>query len=224
MSKRKAASSANGNGKGKGSESKKNKKETTKPDNDKFQPLTLSIMRSKIQDLSKKIPTIPDGGLKPDEHESVKKFATEIQAITEELSLLLGCVSTATYKWGSDRSGAGKQSVELLMEELQTSLSQIGSACNTAKISDVACPYMDLRLHKTIITKNENGQEVRENMFKSVEVDPHGQQLSREILCRNVNNLCLGIQTGFHKICICIDDYIKASKKDSESSRGGYSY
>ena len=83
---------------------------------DSFEPLTLEGIRDKIRDLSERVPAVPEDtfGLNDVLQESViREWAATLQAVLEEFNLLVCCVSTATYKWGTDRSGAADQNLSL---------------------------------------------------------------------------------------------------------------
>eukprot|EP00558_Chaetoceros_sp_UNC1202_P003085 CAMPEP_0197238274 /NCGR_PEP_ID=MMETSP1429-20130617/4798_1 /TAXON_ID=49237 /ORGANISM="Chaetoceros sp., Strain UNC1202" /LENGTH=249 /DNA_ID=CAMNT_0042697391 /DNA_START=64 /DNA_END=813 /DNA_ORIENTATION=- len=191
-----------------------------------FKPFTLAEVRTKIAHLSTRLPTIPDDGIDPDDKEAVIKWTGEVQAIIEEFNLLLCCVSAATYRWGSDRSGAADQNLSLLNSELANAQDQI-SASVTPRLSHVLAPVVDLVIEETVTTttKDEKTEGKRSvNHYKTVENDPSFIRLCRGILCRNAVMLRQLLMTNFHKVGRCIDDYLKATKKDGDNNRNGFSF
>jgi len=189
-----------------------------------FKPLTLSEIRQKIIQLSTRVPTIPPDGIPPDDKEEVKKWATQMQAVVEEFNLLLCCVSAATYKWGTDRSGAADQNLTLLSNELGNAQEQISSSV-TPRLTNVLAPVVDLVTSKTVIEKNdETGIEIRTNHFSREEVDPSFLRLCSGILSRNAKMLRVVVLTHFQKIGKCIDDYVKATNNDGQNGRNAFAY
>ena len=130
-------------------------------DSDKFKPYTLNEIRDKILELSDRVPQIPDDGIDPDNKEQVREWATSMQAVIEEFNLLLCCVSSATYRWGTDRTGAADQHLGLLSSELGNAQDQISSTI-TPRITNVLAPVVDLVTKQSITTKLENGSEKKE--------------------------------------------------------------
>lgn len=130
-------------------------------DPDKFKPYTLNEIRDKILELSDRVPQIPDDGINPDNKEQVREWATSMQAVIEEFNLLLCCVSSATYRWGTDRTGAADQHLGLLSSELGNAQDQISSTI-TPRITNVLAPVVDLVTKQSITTKLEDGIEKKE--------------------------------------------------------------
>eukprot|EP00568_Trieres_chinensis_P013695 CAMPEP_0183292962 /NCGR_PEP_ID=MMETSP0160_2-20130417/1837_1 /TAXON_ID=2839 ORGANISM="Odontella Sinensis, Strain Grunow 1884" /NCGR_SAMPLE_ID=MMETSP0160_2 /ASSEMBLY_ACC=CAM_ASM_000250 /LENGTH=245 /DNA_ID=CAMNT_0025454007 /DNA_START=59 /DNA_END=796 /DNA_ORIENTATION=- len=215
--------SINGEGGGVVAGGKKRKKQNggnnTEID-DGYVPLTLSEIKSEVYELRAKVPRIPEGGLNPDDEDSVRCWAKRMQAVIEEFNLLLSCVSSATYKWGSDRSGAADQNLTVLSGELGNAQEQIASSVNH-RLSNVLAPVVDLVIKKTVTTKNEEtGEEVKVNHFIQERVDPDFLRLGVESLCRNAPMLRRVVLANFHKVDSVIIDYTKATKKDSSHDRG----
>lgn len=146
-----------------------------------------------------------------------------MQTIIEEFNLLLCCVSSATYKWGTDRSGAADQNLALLSNELGNAQDQISTSVSP-RLSNVLAPVVDLVTKESITTKDENGVERKVNYFGQEENDPMFIQLCTDILCRNAVMLRHVLLTNFHKVRKCIDDYLKATKKDGEGQRASFVY
>jgi hypothetical protein len=185
-----------------------------------FKPMSLSEIRDQISLLNSKVPNIPPNGLDPHDSEAVKMWATQMQTVIEEFNLLLCCISTATYKWGTDRSGAADQNLGLLNSELTNAQDQIGSSISQ-KLTNVLAPVVELVSYKTIVTNNaETGEKTKLNFFKTQDNDPDFMILCNKVLCRNATMLRIVLMTNFHKVEKCISDYIKATKKDGEHSRG----
>jgi len=146
-----------------------------------------------------------------------------MQAVVEEFNLLLCCVSSATYRWGTDRSGAADQHLGLLSSELGNAQDQISTSI-TPRLSNVLAPVVDLVTNESVTTKDANGTETKVNSFTQVENDPKFIRLCSEILSRNAPMLRRVLLTNFHKVGRCIDDYLKATMKDGQSQRNAFAY
>lgn len=192
-------------------------------DSDKFKPYTLNEIRDKILELSDRVPQIPDDGIDPDNKEQVREWATSMQAVIEEFNLLLCCVSSATYRWGTDRTGAADQHLGLLSSELGNAQDQISSTI-TPRITNVLAPVVDLVTKQSITTKLENGSEKKENFFAQEENDPSFMRLCAVILSRNAVMLRCVLLTNFNKVGRVMNDYLKATKKDGQNSRNAFAY
>jgi len=191
-----------------------------------FKPFDLNQIKISIENLSSRVPTIPSNGLDPNNQDQVRQWALSMQAIIEEFNLLLTCVSTATYKWGTDRTGAADQNLSLLSNELCNSQEQI-SASVTQRISNVLAPVVELVTKETIIKKvtDEKTGEVYERRiheFTREDNDPNFIQLCNLILCRNAVMLRHVVLTNFSKAVQCIQDYLNATKKDGNHGRSAF--
>eukprot|EP00566_Odontella_aurita_P018818 CAMPEP_0113531482 /NCGR_PEP_ID=MMETSP0015_2-20120614/3520_1 /TAXON_ID=2838 /ORGANISM="Odontella" /LENGTH=310 /DNA_ID=CAMNT_0000430321 /DNA_START=19 /DNA_END=952 /DNA_ORIENTATION=+ /assembly_acc=CAM_ASM_000160 len=131
---------------------KNNGKGKNKASNDGYEPLTLPQIRVKIAALGTKVPSVPPSGLDHTDSPLVRKWAQSLQSVIEEFNLLLCCVSSATYKWGSDRSGAADQNLGVLSSELGNAQDQISSSV-TPRLTNVLAPVVDLVIAKTVTTK-----------------------------------------------------------------------
>ena len=218
-----------------------------------FTPLTLQDIHDRIQELAKQIPQIPEGGFYtkgalPNETSDVigeppenlekaliKSWASQLQIVLEDLGLLLCCVSTATYRWGTDRSGAADQNLTLLNEELNSTQDQIASRV-TPRLRNVLTPVVDLVVERTITTKSKrpktsaNGDapggdgedetvEVKQNVFTRHLEDPDFVHLCYEILARNAPMMRLVVMTNLQKMVRCITDYLAAHTNDTQHHR-----
>lgn len=207
---------------GDNSSSKKSNSSDASTSIEGFSPLSLDDIRTKIQNLASKVPEIPDdtfGLTKGELHEAlIKEFAANLQAIMEEFNLLVCCVATACYKWGTDRSGAADQHLSLLSGELGSSQEQIASTV-TPRLTNVLAPVVDMVIDKIVTTKNEKG-EVKENKFVQKLVDPDFVTLCHRILARNAHMIRHVVLSNFQKILKALRDYLKAQKNDTQHSRG----
>ncbi|KAG7366412.1 hypothetical protein IV203_029082 [Nitzschia inconspicua] len=221
--------------KARGSESSDGKKTKTNGDSDDltdFSMLTLEDIQSKIESLCDRVPSIPECNFgvtkenngntsldSPIDESLTKEWAAQLQAILEEFNLCLSCVATATYKWGTDRSGAADQNLSLLSGEMAASQDQISSTV-TPRLTNVLAPVVDLVIEKTVTTKNQDGSEVKENQFTRMLVDPDFLSLCHRILARNAPMLRQVVLSNFHKTVNAIQDYLKAQTNDTQHSRG----
>eukprot|EP00980_Cylindrotheca_fusiformis_P028785 scaffold22642_cov134-Cylindrotheca_fusiformis.AAC.40 len=204
------------------SSSKKSSKVEAAAEIEGFTPLSLEDIRVKLVALSKRVPEVPQDtfGLHAElQTDVIREWAATLQATLEEFNLLVCCVATATYRWGTDRSGAADQNLSLLSGELGSSQDQIASIV-TPRLTNVLAPVVDLVIEKTVSTKNEKGDEVKENQFARKLVDPDFVVLCHKILARNAIMLRQVVLSNFHKLLRAIKDYLKAQKNDSQHSRG----
>ena len=146
-----------------------------------------------------------------------------MQAIIERFNLLLCCVSAATYRWGTDRSGAADQNLGLLSSELGNAQDQISTSI-TPRLTNVLAPVVDLVTSETHTTKDKDGVEKKVNSFKQEASDPEFIRLCAGILSRNAVMLRHVLLTNFYKVGRVIDDYLKATKKDGQNSRNAFAY
>lgn len=248
--KRKATGKEDANGKPVKKKAAAAKKEgNSSIEEEEFKALSLEDIHHRIKDLVKQIPEIPEDGFyvegaSPNETSPIigeppgnlkkpliKSWASQLQVVLEELGLLLCCVSTATYRWGTDRSGAGDQALNILNEELNSTQDQIASRV-TPRLRNVLTPVVDLVVEKTVTKKikrpQENGAatggddetvEVKENVFTRHLEDPDFVHLCYEILARNAPMMRLVVITNFQKMQRVITDYLAAQNNDSQHHR-----
>jgi hypothetical protein len=212
-----------------------------------FTMLKLEDILGKIESLCHRVPPIPEGNFRIQKEEEkeegndtttttttttsatttwddidetkTKEWAATLQAVLEEFNLYVCCVATATYKWGTDRSGAADQNLNLLSGEMAASQDQISSTV-TPRLTNVLAPVVDLVIEKTTTVKGTNGVEVKENHFKRELVDPDFLSLCHKILARNAPLLRQVVLSNFHKLLQALKDYLKAQKNDTQHSRG----
>mmetsp|Transcript_27084 Transcript_27084/g.76212 ORF Transcript_27084/g.76212 Transcript_27084/m.76212 type:complete len:240 (-) Transcript_27084:164-883(-) len=199
-----------------------------------FSTYTLEDIRQKVIDLCKRMPTVPNDefGHKATPKTAInepliKKFASELQFIMEEFNLISGCVGAATYKWGTDRSGAADQNLTLLVGEFSSAQDTISSAVSS-RLSNVLAPMVELVVDKVIVTKdgdddnNDNDatkKETRQNVYIR-KGDGDFIALCHTILARNAVMIRQLMLSQFEKVLKCIKDYLKAQKNDNQADRG----
>jgi len=217
---------ANGNGNANGNSSNGNGDGNVN-DNASFKPLTLKQIRTKIDVLRDRVPIVPAEGIDPSDTDAVREWASTLQAIIEEFNLLLCCVSASTYKWGSDRSGAADQNLGMLSSELGNAQDQITTSI-TPRLTNVLAPVVELVRYATVVepvpvqengSNGSSGQNKKVHQFRTQENDPAFVHLCRTILCRNAGMMRCVFLTNVIKVGKCIDDYLKATKKDSSNNR-----
>ncbi len=119
---------------------------------DDYKPLSLRDIRNRLFQLCGRVPSVPSDGLDAKNPSEIRQWAGQLQAVLEEFNLLVCCISTATYKWGTDRSGAADQHLALLSGELAASQDQISSTV-TPRLTNVLAPVVDLVVDRIITTK-----------------------------------------------------------------------
>lgn len=223
-------------------------------DKNGFSILKLEDIRSKIELLCKRVPVIPEGNFiisndnkdgdeigKKNNSEPIinetatREWAAQLQIVLEEFNLYICCVGTATYKWGTERSGAGDQNLTLLLSEMSSSQEQISTAV-TPRLTNLLAPVVDLVLAKTVTYQHETTlstgdkdstdqdpkpkiTEVKENHYTGKLVDPAFLSLCHKILARNAPLLRRVVLSNFHKISTAMKDFLKAQENDMQHSR-----
>jgi len=176
---------------------------------------SLENIRASINELCKKVPSDSVS----DDPAEVRLWARRMQIVIEEFNLLLGCVSPATYKWGSDRSGAADQNLVLLCSEIQNAQDVISSLV-VQRLTNVLAPCVDLVISSVTAVKDpDKGTEVRTNAFKTELSDPDFVRLCEDILTRNAKMVRQVVLSNFKKIEKVMGDYLKATKKDNQHDR-----
>lgn len=189
---------------------------------DGYELLSLGDIQQRVNQLCHRVPKVPSAGLDPNDEAAIRDWASILQTVIEEFNLLVCCISSATYKWGSERSGAADQHLSVLSAELGSSQEQI-TAMVTPRLTNVLAPVVDLVVDKVITTK-EGEVETKQNVYTREPVDPEFMILCRRILSRNANLLRQVCLANFHKIHRCVGDYLLAQSKDSQSDARGFSY
>jgi hypothetical protein len=145
-----------------------------------FEPMGLPQVRYRLGALLEKLPRdLPDppppiasdigvvatAGASPavdgneeevDPRASVRSFASELQIAVEEYNLLLSLVSSATYRWGVDRSGASQQNLSVMSAELQQCQDVISNVVSS-RLSNVLCPAVDIMVGEVEIIGGGGG-------------------------------------------------------------------
>jgi hypothetical protein len=193
-----------------------------------YEALTLPTIQSRIKALCHTVPSIPTDGLDHKDNVAVKAWAAQMQTAIEAFNLLICTVSAATYKWGSDRSGAADQNLALLSSEIANAQDQITSSVSP-RLTNVLAPVVDLVIAKSITTtelEEQSGREkkVKTNVFTREQVDPDFLKLCDEILARNAVMLRTVVLANFLKVEKCIGDYVKACEKDRSHDARGFAY
>jgi len=112
---------------------------------------------------------------------AIHSFASNLQTTVESFNLLLSLVSSATYQWGVDRSGASQQNLAVMSSELQQCQEVISSVVSS-RLSNVLCPSVDVLVGKVEI--------VREGGFAGDEElgNCHGDGGSNNVLGESVHD------------------------------------
>jgi len=166
----------------------------------KFEPLSLPQIQLRIKLLLEKLPAnlpecLPNYNPKTTVEAAsalyapVKTFASAVQILIEEYNLLLSLVSSATYRWGVDRSGASQQNLSVMSAELQQ-CQEVISTVVSARLSNVLCPAVDVMIGEVEIVKGEGNDSIDEGDF-SAEVPAKKRKLNEDRLSvptKNTNN------------------------------------
>lgn len=215
-----------------------------------YAPLDLKELLTRITQLCHRVPVVPTGGFPtvhkksesisttnstnastlptssvpcPYDKNELRAWATSLQTVLEEFHLLVACVSPACYVWGTDRSGAANQNLNVLSNELLSSQEQI-LARVSPRLNDVLAPVVTLLTDKTITKKLPDGSEVKQNYFVTTHEDPDYVDLCYTILARNAHLLRQVVLANFDKLLQLIHDYLQAQHKDSQHDARGFVY
>ena len=150
--------------------------------------MSLSQIQLRIKLLLDKLPSalpeVPPDYINPDEtihnnnnqqsslyHPPIKAFASALQTTIEEYNLLLSLVSSATYQWGVDRSGASQQNLSVMNSELQQCQEVITSVVS-GRLSNVLCPAVDVLVGRVeVVKEGNNGGEENGSSSKKRKLD-----------------------------------------------------
>jgi len=186
-----------------------------------YTKFSLSDIKQSLESLHKLVP--PDS-MPDNTKESVRDWSRQMQAVLEEFNLLIACVSSSTYKWGTDRSGAADQNLSLLFSEINSAQDQISSSVTT-RISNVLAPVIDIVISKSTKRTNiETGEDIKTNEFSRNLVDPEYVRMCELSVHRNARMLRQVILANFHKVEMVMGDYIQANKKDGQTNHNAFSY
>jgi len=219
-----------------------------------FEVITLQNIKDRLQALCKEIPPTPESNFVQSDNENTNQtsimtpasalyapnaitynvnrselriWATAVQTVLEEFYILVAGVGPATYVWGTDRSGAAEQHLQLLSSEMVRSQEQL-LARVTPRLNDVLAPVVALVTDRTVTkkTKDENGEiiETKQNYFRTVPEDPDFLNASYSALARNAALLRQLILANFDKLLQSIQDYLTAQQKDSQHDSRGFVY
>jgi len=233
-----------------------------------FSPLPLPQIQLRLKSLLDKLPKdlpevppdynpadyAPGSSNNAEVLQPIKSFASTTQVTIEEYNLLLGLVSSATYKWGVDRSGASQQNLSVMSAELQQCQDVISNVVS-ARLSNVLCPAVDVLIGEVEIVRDnggteENGAEPstnnnskkrklnedrlstnsnanterRINHYTRPLVDPSYVHLCHCILARNAPLIRHTVATSIYTAQRVIGDYLTAMKKDSSHEAGKGGY
>lgn len=224
-----------------------------------FEPMSIKQIQLRLQELvdklPKDLPSLITSDFDPTTNTAsiyapVKEFASNIQICIEEYNLLLSLVSSATYRWGVDRSGASQQNLTVMSAELQQCQEMISNVVSS-RLSNVLCPAVDVLVGEIEIVKssatvapdtqdtkkrklneedrlssaasNNTTSERRINHYSRPLVDPSYVHLCHCILARNAPLIRHSVATSIHTAHTIIGDYLNAMKKDNhEAGKGGY--
>ena len=164
----------------------------------------------------------------PHDKERVRSWARTLQTVLEEYNLLLSLVSPSTYAWGTDRSGAAEQNLNILSQELIRSHEQL-LARVAPRLNDVLAPVQTLVTAKTVTTKQTNPvtgleEETKQNFFVNAAEDPDYVELCFSSTANNAVLLRQVVLSNLEKTCAAIKDYLTASAKDSQQDQASRSF
>lgn len=166
----------------------------------------------------------------PYDQAAIKVWASALQTVLDEFNLLVAVVGVSTYRWGTDRSGAADQNLNLLSHELHRSQEQIAASV-TPRLTDVLSPVRSLLTTKTVTTKlsssddDNNGggvTEVKQNYFCTTLEDPDYVQQCHVVLARNAVSVRHVVLANFDKLLSAVQDYLEATQKDSQHDARGF--
>lgn len=116
---------------------------------------------------------------------STREWAAQLQAVLEEYNLLVCCVATATYRWGTDRSGAADQNLNLLNGELASSQDSISSTV-TPRLTNVLAPVVDLVIDKTVTTYRDVAGDVGGKQQNDGKQQQHREEIKQNHFTRKL--------------------------------------
>jgi len=211
-----------------------------------YQPVSLQDIHDRIVELCRRVPPVPESGFAlledeaapqestqprtipvastpcPYDKAQIRAWAAALQTVLEEFHLIVALVSAATYRWGTDRSGAADQNLGLLSNELARSQEQILGRVSP-RINDVLAPVVSLLTDKTVTTKTADA-EIKQNYFIQVHEDPDYVHLCYAAAARNAVTMRQVVLANFDKLLQSLQDYLQAQTNDSQHDARGFVY
>ena len=213
-----------------------------------YQPVSLQDIHDRIVELCRRVPPVPVSGFAlledegkaqpkdtartatipvaqtpcPYDKAQIRAWAAALQTVLEEFHLIVALVSAATYRWGTDRSGAADQNLGLLSNELARSQEQILGRVSP-RINDVLAPVVSLLTDKTVTTKTDTA-EIKQNYFIQVHEDPDYVHLCYAAAARNAVTMRQVVLANFDKLLQSLQDYLQAQTNDSQHDARGFVY
>lgn len=212
-----------------------------------FTPWTLQDIHDKLLQLITKVPSVPDfteeKEAPPNDNDEtlihaslacdyskpkVRHFCQSLQTILEEYHLLIAAVSAATYQWGTDRSGAADQNLNVLSAELVRSQENINNRVSN-RLNEVLYPVSTILTRRTVTTHHDDNQtngnnggggggEVKTNHFVKVYEDVDYVNLCYNVVGRNADNLRHLLIANIDKCTRAIHDYLKEEQQNESGS------
>lgn len=191
-----------------------------------FKQYTLQDICNKIKNLSKQVPrSYRAESINPNSVTQVKEWGESIEYLTDEYYLLYHCVLSATYKWGTQRSGAADQNLEILNNGLETANRMINNAVKRDMTQDTLAPRKYKYLSKIVETKDKKrGGRTRTYIYGNDIEEEHIQRYIAKGLSRHAPLQRQVLLSAFDLSCRCINDYLEASKNDEQVHISGFSY
>jgi hypothetical protein len=157
---------------------------------------------------------------------AIRAWAVAMTHVIEEMSYLLPNISIATYQWGTNRSGAADQNLQLLLTEIARSQDQINNKV-APRLNDVLCPVVTLLTDRTVTTKSMTGRsledggeiETKQNYFRHAYEDCEYVELCYNSVGRNAIYMRHLLLANLDKMISALNDYETADGKDKDSSR-----
>jgi hypothetical protein len=163
---------------------------------------------------------------------AIRTWAVSMTHVIEEMSYLVPNISIATYQWGTNRSGAADQNLQLLLTEMARSQDQINNKV-APRLNDILCPVVTLLTDRTVTTKSmSNSQkeevgggtvgemiETKQNYFRHAYEDCEYVELCYNSVGRNAINMRHLLLANLDKMISALNDYETADGKDKDSSR-----
>ena len=184
-----------------------------------FKQYTLEDICNKIKDLSQRVPRASRAELiDPNSPTQVREWGESIEFLTDEYHLLYHCVLSATYKWGTQRSGAAEQNLDILIQGLETANRMINDAVKRDMTQDTMAPRKHKFLSNIVETEDKaTGKITRTYIYGNDIEDEHIQRYIAKGLSRNAPLQRHVLLSAFDLTCRCMNDYIEASKKDNQT-------
>ena len=189
----------------------------TNPGTSYHPPLTLPLVRDRIDQLKQMIPSIEaTSALSINDEASMDEWCRQMRYIVRNHNLVLNFVSTATYQWAPERSGHTQQNLDALKVAAANSSSVLNLV--STHVSKILMPRIRTDLKCTVKTTTVDNVETQTYEYESVIEDPdYILDLRQQLVEEGMEKRAL-MEVTMTNMSRAISDYLKVENGKSDSN------